>query len=504
MTSIRTKLFLILSGLVLFFVLISLASLGLGLKKFYVWQKQDLLITTSRSIDQKYRGEPEELSLELERAANTLGAHIIIFTPEGNIKYSSISHILNKNQIESPEPSPDVSPTPSPPSQFRIPPNSLQLIKSSQIIDSQTVVEMQLDQMLRIDFMVLERQLQSGDVLIIRQPLAPIAESVVAAAQFMSLTGLLTLLAGCVGAFFFSQRFTQPILELKQIAQSMAKLDFAQKCKVNRDDELGELGNSINHLSDQLDTAISALNQKNQQLLADVEKERALDKMRKIFVSNVSHELKTPLSLILGYAEGLKENVVQDKESKDFYCSVIIDEAEKMDKLVKDLLNLSQLESGLFALSRTDFDFCLLLRDIKKKYLSVLDEKLISLEINLPASQWVNGDPRRIEQVLLNLFTNALNYAKGSKQIKIWLEDAGNVIRFFIYNTGQPIPENSLEKIWTSFYKTDAARTRENGGYGLGLSIVRAIQEQHGNGYGVRNTADGVIFWFDLNKAFPL
>ncbi|WP_094606085.1 Adaptive-response sensory-kinase SasA [Sporomusa silvacetica DSM 10669] len=491
--SIRTKLFLSLSGFVLLFVLLSLASLGFGLEKFYTWQKKALLITTSHTIDQLYQGSPEKLSLELERSANTLGAHIIIFTPEGSIKYSSVSHILNK---QPPEPA-----TTSPTSQFRIPPNSMQLIKSSQIIDSQTVLEMQLDQMLKIDFMVLERQLMNGDILIIRQPLAPMSESAIAAAQFMSLTGFLTLLAGCVWAFLFSKRFTQPILDLKQIAQNMARLDFSQKCRVNQDDELGELGNNINHLSDQLDTAISALNQKNQQLLADMEKERALDKMRKSFVSNVSHELKTPLSLLLGYAEGLKENVARDEESKDFYCSVIIDEAEKMDKLVKDLLNLSQLESGLFELKRTDFVLLPLLQDIAKKYMSVLKEKSISLEINVLTSPKVNGDPRRIEQVLLNLFTNALTHVQGEKRIKLWLEDAENRIRVCIYNSGQPIPTDSLEKIWTSFYKIDEARTREFGRYGLGLSIVRAIQEQHGNGYGVKNVFDGVIFWFDLNKA---
>jgi signal transduction histidine kinase len=235
--------------------------------------------------------------------------------------------------------------------------------------------------------------------------------------------------------------------------------------------------------------------------MADVEKERKLDKMRKDFVSNVSHELKTPLSLILGYAEGLQENIAHDEDSKNYYCSVIMDEAEKMDILVKSLLDLSQIESGFFQLERTDFNLSLLLHDITQKYLTVLADKKIILETDIDANSFVNGDTLRMEQVLLNLFTNAIDHAEFNKIVKIAVKDTGDHYRVFVYNSGRPIPEESLEKIWTSFYKVDTARTREYGRYGLGLSIVRAIQELHGNSYGVENVEDGVVFWFDLDKA---
>ena len=484
-TSIRTKLFIILSGLMLFFVLLSLGLTQIGLEKFYTWQKKGILITNSTAIDDLYRGNPDEISLELERVANTLGAGIMIFTKNNHIKYSSFSP-LSKLQSNDPFP-------PFPP-----PPPSI--TKNTTIIDSQTILEMEQDQNLKIDFMIVKHQMSNEDILIIRQPLALVSESVTVAGQFIVLTGLLSILTGCVWAFLFAKKFTLPLLELNRIAQSMSQLNFSQKCTINRSDEFGELGKNINHLSDQLDTAISELNEKNTQLMADVEKERKLDKMRKDFVSSVSHELKTPLSLILGYAEGLKENIAQDENSKNYYCSIIMDEAEKMDKLVKDLLNLSQIESGFYQLKKSDFDLSSLLSDITLKYLTILAEKDITLVVD-EKSCLVNGDILRIEQILLNLLNNAIDHAEFTKTIKIFVQNINDHYRVFVYNSGRQIPDESLDKIWASFYKVDKARTREQGRYGLGLSIVRAIQELHGYHYGVENADDGVTFWFDLGMA---
>ena len=496
-TSIRTKLFLVLSGLALFFILLSSLLIGFGLEKFYISQKQASLIASSSRIAELYTNNPAEISLELERTASTLGAAILIFDPQGTIKYNSFGRMIN-DQPPVPVNPPDVqSPATS---RFRVPPNSLQLVKNSRAIDDQTVLETQFDQLLKIDFVVLERQLANHDILIIRQPLAPVSESAIVTTQFLAFTGLLTLLAGCGWAFFFARKFAAPIRELNRIALGMARLDFSQKCTVNRSDELGQLGQSINHLSNHLDTAIAELNKKNRQLLADVAKERALDKMRKTFVSNVSHELKTPLALILGYAEGLKENIAVSEESKDFYCSVIMDEAGKMDALVKDLLNLSQLESGLFQINTTAFNLTALLRDIEKKYQSVLAEKGITLKLSVQDPLFIQADVLRAEQVFCNLLNNAIAHAKADRLIRIQAQETGDKIKVGIYNSGFPIPADSLEKIWTSFYKVDEARSREAGGYGLGLSIVRAIQEQHGNGYGVENRPDGVTFWVEFNR----
>jgi two-component system sensor histidine kinase VanS len=485
--SIRTKLFISLNALVFFFVLMSFALTQLGLETYYIGQKKNILIESSQLIDKLYQGNPEDLSLELEKMSNTLGAGILILDTNGEMKYSSFGPSINKKIFHR-----------TPRNTMPMPPY---VLKSEETIDKHTVLKTQLDPGLKIDFILLEHQLRNGDILLLRQPLAPVSESATVAAQFMLFTGILSILLGCLWAFFFAKKFTHPIFELSRIAQSMSRLDFSQKCTINRNDEIGRLGESINHLSDQLDTAISELNQKNRQLMADVEKERQLDKMRKDFVSSVSHELKTPLALILGYAEGLKENVASDEESRNYYASIIIDEAEKMDKLVKDLLNLSQIESGMFELSRSDFSIVLLLHDITLKYHTILAEKEITLELDESPDLLVNGDILRIEQILVNLLTNAIDHTEGIKKIRISLQETGEHLRVSVFNSGHAIPEASLEKIWISFYKVDKARTRKYGGYGLGLSIVRAIQELHGNLYGVENVLQGVLFWFDLDKA---
>ncbi|MDR3563649.1 MAG: HAMP domain-containing sensor histidine kinase [Negativicutes bacterium] len=491
--SVRTKLFLALSGVVFFFVLLSFGATHLGLEKYYIWQKKNILLTSSQSIDALYHGSPEEISTELERLANVLGAGILITTREHDIKYSSFGPFMNQKLPDHFAPGPARQAPAFPP-----PPLT---VKTREAVDNQTILEMQHDDNIKIDFMTLERKLKNGDSLIIRQPLAQVSESAAVAAQFMVFTGILSILAGSFWAFFFAKKFTTPILELSRLAQNMSRLDFSQRRTITANDEIGQLGASINHLSDHLDAAISELNQKNRQLLADVENERKLDKMRKDFVSSVSHELKTPLSLILGYAEGLKENVAQDDESKNYYCSIIMDEAEKMDKLVKDLLNLAQIESGFYQLTRIDFDLSAMLADIALKYQTVLAEKDITLTLDIKESNFVNGDVLRIDQILFNLLNNAIAHAEFAKNIKITVTDIDERIRVYVYNSGRPIPQDSLEKIWTSFYKADEARTRDGGGYGLGLSIVRAIQELHGNSFGVENLQDGVSFWFDLDKA---
>lgn len=501
--SLRTRLFLSLTALLLFFTLLSWGLTSTGLEDYYYWQKKAVLIQNCRQIDELYAGNPEDISLDLERIGNTLGAGIVIIAQDNSVKYSSFGRIINA-KFQEPFPPPlrhgNENNPPSPrDNNPRRPPAPV--VKSKETIDSRTKLEIQHSPELNLDSVVLEYQLRNGDLLLLRQPLAPVWESAGIAAQFIAWTGLLSILLGSLWAYFFARKFTSPILELKQIAQNMSQLDFSKTCTINRTDEIGELGNSINHLSAQLGTAIAELHQKNQQLMADVEKERKLDKMRQDFVSSVSHELKTPLSLLLGYAEGLKENIAGNEEDRNFYCSVIIDEAEKMDRLVKDLLNLSQIESGFFKLNQSNFDLSALLSDIALKYQSLLAEKQITLIADIPKQLQVFGDPLRIEQILCNLVNNALDHTEGARRLQIKAEDTGSHIRVSVFNTGQPIPSESLDKIWLSFYKVDKSRSREHGGYGLGLSIVRAIQELHGNAYGVTNHDQGVSFWFDVTNA---
>ncbi|MDT8902554.1 sensor histidine kinase [Anaeroselena agilis] len=491
MISIRTKLFLNISFLLVFFVLAAWCLSALFLEGFYTRNKKSALIDSALAIDALYRAGDKNIALELERIANQIGAGIIITDSDGYLKYSSFERLANRQVAAIP---------PRAGAMDKPPPPAITII-AREDIDGNSVLESQNDQGLNVRFMLLRRRLSGGDVLVIRLPLAAVTESAAYANRFMAFSGLLAILAGCTWAYFFARRFTVPLRDLSNVAASISRLDFSQWCHIDGDDEVGRLGKSVNNLSSQLSKAIAALNEKNRQLAADVEKERNLDKLRRSFVSNVSHELKTPISLILGYAEGLRENVVRDKADKEYYCAVIADEAEKMAKLVNGLLDLSQIESGYFRLERTDFDLSLLLDEIALKYRAILYEKDITLRIERPSSLMVNGDILRIEQVITNMLNNAITHAAGARLVKITAEAAGDRARVNVYNTGGHIPQESLGDLWQSFYKADKARTRELGGHGLGLSIVRAIQELHGNAYGVENVAGGVRFWFALYKA---
>lgn len=499
MSSIRTKLFVIISCFIAFFVFISWLLGALFLEDFYMYHKRHDIIDSARKIELVYNSGVEDISTELERTANSLGASAIIFDSDGYVKSSSFDRVVKQKFPEISSRSPRVGTAPSAPSTQRPPPFVVKLKEEK--IDEKSVLSLEQDPGLNIEFIVLAHQLGDGSVLNIRLPMAAVSESASYASNVTAFTGILSLCAGCLWAFFFAKKFTVPLLELSRVAQSISRLDFSQKCTVGSNDEIGQLGKSINHLSFHLSQSISELHDKNRQLAADVEKERRLDKLRKNFISSVSHELKTPIALILGYAEGLKENVVHDEEGRNRYCSVIIDEAEKMDTLVRDLLNLSQIESGFFHLERTVFDLSALLDGIVLKYRSVLLEKDITLHMEKAPLLAVNGDMLRIEQIIVNLLNNAIDHAENAKVIRIDATGNSAKVKVTVYNTGKHIPEDSLDNIWLSFYKTDPARVRNLGGYGLGLSIVRAIQELHGNGYGVKNVEGGVLFWFDLDKS---
>ena len=222
--------------------------------------------------------------------------------------------------------------------------------------------------------------------------------------------------------------------------------------------------------------------------------------MRTEFLANVSHELKTPIALIQGYAEGLKEGINDDQESRDFYCDVIMDEAGKMNKLVRNLLDLNQLEFGKDNLRFERFDIRELIGGVLQSSEIMIEQKEAKVIFNQEEPVYVWGDEFKVEQVVRNYFTNALNHIEGDKIIEMKLKKHDDKVRISVFNTGKPIPEEDLNQIWDKFYKVDKARTREYGGNGIGLSIVKAIMNSLQQEYGVQNYENGVEFWFELDS----
>ena len=334
-------------------------------------------------------------------------------------------------------------------------------------------------------------------------PVASIQESVQISNRFLYLIGCFTIVVGGIVLLFISKRFTKPILELNDIANKMAKLDFSQKYRItDTDDEINNLGKSINTMSDKLEKTIKQLRQTNIELEKDIEEKSKIDEMRKQFIQDVSHELKTPIALIQGYSEGLIENVNTDEESRRFYADVILDEANKMDKLVKQLLELMKLEYGKREFNNEHFDIGELIKEIIRKSKVMLDENNIEVQYE-ESSIMVNADSFYIEQVITNYFTNAIKNVKevdGKKIIKLYTKPdiEKNIVRIYVYNTGDNIKEEDLNRIWNRFYKVDESRNRDDGGTGIGLSLVKAIMNNYQKDYGVVNKENGVEFYFDL------
>ena len=349
------------------------------------------------------------------------------------------------------------------------------------------------------DFIDIFGTLDNGYVCIVRVASQSIGEAVSIANRFMYLSGAFMIVIAIFITLLFSRRFTKPIIELSNIAERMSNLDFDAKYPVTTEDEIGVLGNSMNSLSTTLEKTISELKGANIQLLSDIEEKEKIDNMRTEFISNVTHELKTPIALIQGYAEGLKDCINDDAESREFYCDVIMDEADKMNKMVKSLLSLSKIESGGIPLDIQHFN----LNDVISQVLASVDilikksGAVIEFDNSKPCCVW--ADEYMTEEVVTNYISNALHHVDGERIIRVNTEHVGETVRFSVFNTGTPIADEDIENIWTKFYKADKARTREYGGTGIGLSIVKAVMDAHHRPYGVINHEDGVEFWAEFD-----
>ena len=361
------------------------------------------------------------------------------------------------------------------------------------------------DTMSKMDYIDLWGSLENGDMFLLRTPLESIRDSVVVSNRFLGYVGIIATITSAVIIWFLSKRYTKPILELSIISEKMAKLDFEAKYTGHMDNEIDILGQNINFMSTELEKTISELKSANIELTKDIERKERNEEMRSEFLANVSHELKTPIALIQGYAEGLKDNITDSLEEKEFYCEVILDEAQKMNQMVKKLLTLNQLEFGNETVTMERFNLLELISAYLQSVEILGQQKGVNLELDVSRTVFVWADEFKIEEVVMNYISNALNHVKenrdGRKEISIKFEEKENTVRVSVFNSGEWIPEECIPKLWDKFYKVDKARTREYGGSGIGLSIVKAIMESMNQKYGVENIENGVVFWFEVEKA---
>lgn len=344
--------------------------------------------------------------------------------------------------------------------------------------------------------------LDNGYSIILRTPIQGIKDNVNISTTLIKYVGGAILIVGIISAFVVSTYITRPIKQLSDIAERMSEMDFDARYEGSDKGEIGLLGKSMNNMSEKLEHNIAELKKANLELKKDIDKKEKLEIMRTDFLSNVSHELKTPIALIQGYAEGLKEGITDDPESMGFYCDVIMDEANKMNTMVKRLLTLNQIEFGNDEPDMERFNINELIASVVDANAIRVGQKNMSIVFNNRNEQnFVWADEYKTEEVLTNYISNALNHCDGKQAIEVRTSKSedGATLTVTVYNSGRNIAEEDLERIWEKFYKTDKARTREYGGNGIGLSIVKAIMESMGQEYGVRNVSDGVEFWFTLD-----
>lgn len=488
LSSVKVKLFLSLSITVLLIILFMILVNNFALEQFYLYKKQITLKTVYESINDYYQKQnrDDDIQTELEKLSIKNNFDILIKDKNGinlyttNKNFSTVMGSIN---------------------------DILDKVNDGKEIESNDnfKIKQQRDTKNGLSYMMLSGKLENGYFLYIRIPLNSIKDSVSISNNFLLMMAGFTILIASIMVTIVSRKFTEPILELNNIAKKMSNLDFSQKYQVtNAKDEINDLGRSINTMSDKLERTIKQLRSSNSQLERDIEEKSKIDEMRKTFISDVSHELKTPIALIQGYSEGLLENVNSDEESRKFYAEVILDETNKMDKLVKQLLELMKLEYGKREFNNKEFDIVELEKEVIRKTNVMIEEKHAEIKFDETKDISVFADDFYIEQVLTNYLTNAIKNVKemyGEKYIKISNEilEEENKVCIKVFNTGENISEENLNRIWNRFYKADESRHREDGGTGIGLAFVKAIMGNYDNKYGVKNLENGVEFYFELD-----
>ena len=480
--SIRRQMIAIFVGLIVCMLVILLVLVGAGLEPYYVREKEENFKELYKEIESLAEGEEltEDEVSQINRTAERYNFYYIVWNFSNENGFSNLhdSQVLLVqlggvlfNKIDS---------------------------RVMERNDNYQVVEFR-DNTQQVDYLALWGTVGNSYNIFIRSPLESIQETMGLFFRFLLIVGIAVIAGGILFVWYFSRRLTEPLRELAVLSARMADLDFNAKYTSGGGGEIGVLGENFNIMSQKLENTISELKNANFRLQQDIEQKEKMEKMRTDFMGNVSHELKTPIALIQGYAEGLKEGVSDDPESREFYCDVIMDEASKMNQMVKNLMTLNQLEFGDENVEFQRFDLTELIRGVLQSMEIMAQQKEAKVQFRQKDPVYVWADEFKAEQVVRNYVSNAFNHLDGDRVVDVKIIPAGDKVKVTVFNTGTPIPEEDVPHIWEKFYKVDKAHTREYGGNGIGLSIVKAIMDSFHQEYGVNNYDNGVEFWFELD-----
>lgn len=356
-----------------------------------------------------------------------------------------------------------------------------------------------------VDYVVLVRLLseegQRDRYLFVMTSMQPVGEAVGTLKRYFIYIAPIIVVLVIILSLIYSRMVSRPLVQLNRSAARLAKLDFSAQAEIRSKDEFGELSRSMIALSQNLDEALKELTRANTKLQEDVEEKLRSEQLRKELIANISHELKTPLGIVKGFAEGLQDSVADDKRER--YLAFIVNETDRMNALIMDMLELSKFEVKAIRLQPRSFSLTDLIQQAADSFTRQLEDKRLLVNIHYGQEEAiVQADSRRVEQVVLNLLSNAIRHAEEDSAVTIRiLRMSPGKVTTMIENAGPPIAKADMGRIWDQFYRAERSRDRKSGGTGLGLAIVKHILELHESEYGVMNTDRGVAFYFTLNES---
>ena len=463
-----------------FLVVITLANSAL-LERFFEGRQKNQLYAQTQRISALDLNDEAAVRETLTDISDNYGFDAEIYTARGRILYTThggqmMDFIINGRD------------------NFAMSHERLEPIYSESFSDS-IVFEESLRRFDNSIFLLCRAKLQNDVFAEVRIRKQIITSTAAAANEFIIAVAVICFIPAAIWVLFFARKFSRPLVAMNEITRDMADLKFDRRIETDRTDEIGELAVSINEMSDSLSATLQNLESTNARLRDEIELERSLDAMRKGFVANVSHELKTPLAIISGYAEGLQLNV--NEASRDSYCDTIIDESRRMNELVLSILELSRYESGQMPVKREEFLLCDMAERVSQRIFKDTDITEIN---NIEKELVAVSDILQTEQVFKSYLENAKSHTLPGGEVTLSSQIRGDKIRVTVHNTGSHIKGDIMPQIWQSFYRGDASHKRESNRFGLGLSIVNAIMKMQGNSCGVYNTKTGVSFWFETDK----
>lgn len=487
--NISRRLFLYIMLVIFGFALMLLLSNTLLLKPLYHWSIRSSMLSAIDdygSID--YSSEPDEWLIELREVSKNKAFDVVIME-DGDVLYSTSKElgILSRPSM----PRGNLSKVLLQNESYFV--RLIDMGSLEKIEDGTSIGLLRASNGVG-DMMACMKRMESGTSIILTQPIEPLNDSVSQANVLLLACTVLSLIVLLFVVLKLSRRFTKPIREIQHTVGQIAELNFDNRCSITTGDELQNLGEDVNVLADQLKSALDELTDKNEQLIRDIE-------AQKKFIANASHELRTPLSLIKGYSDEMSSGFADDIKKNKAYSMIIADEASKMNRLLGEMLELSRMQSGQAKLQTEVLSVSEQIRFFVDKYDGFIKDNGLNLLLDLDENTIGYFDALRFEQVLANYVSNAARYGDSLKQVIIKARLFEDRIRVTVFNSGRHIDRDKLESIWDGFYKTDDARTRVEGSYGLGLSIVKAIQTTAGCEYGAQNVQGGVEFWFDVQRS---